>query len=92
MSWMRTKRSSADYSLHNSLRYRFDDAIQPAIWVREVNPSLFSMLRIWPSTVRSDTQRRAPICLFPKPSATSPATSASSKTSSVDETTQSSGP
>jgi hypothetical protein len=45
-------------------RYRFDDAIQPAICVRALNPSLFMMLRTWVATVGSEISRRAPICLF----------------------------
>ena len=55
-------------------RHSFDDAIQPAIWARELNPSLFSMLRTWLSTVRSEMNRRAPICLLLRPSATRRAT------------------
>src|SRR6266516_4133630 len=35
-------------------------SIQPAIWAREVKPSLFMMLRTWLSTVRSEMNRRAP--------------------------------
>ena len=56
---------------------RFDDAIQAAIWARELNPSLFRMLRTWLSTVCSEMNRRAPISLLLRPSATSRATSAS---------------
>src|SRR5919108_4993373 len=55
---------------------RLDDT-QPAIWARELNPSLFRMLRTWLSTVRSEMKRRAPICLLLRPSATRLATSAS---------------
>ena len=40
--------------------YRSDVAIQPAIWARELKPSLFRMLRTWLSTVRSEMNSRAP--------------------------------
>ena len=43
--------------------YSTDDAIQAATWARELNPSLFMMLRTWLSTVRSDMNKRAPICI-----------------------------
>jgi hypothetical protein len=51
--------------------------IQAAIWARELKPSLFRMLRTWLSTVRSEMNRRLPISLLVRPSATSRATSAS---------------
>src|SRR6195256_477010 len=60
----------APTSVSSSQRYGFDDAIQPPIWVRELNPSLFRMLRTWLSTVRSDMNSLAPICLLLSPSAT----------------------
>src|SRR5437660_6087968 len=56
-------------------------ATQPAIWARELKPSLFRMLRTWLSTVRSEMNRRAPICLLLRPSAISRATSASRRPS-----------
>src|SRR2546421_1044429 len=49
--------------------YELDDRVQTAIWVREVNPSLFRMFRTWASTVRSEMNSRAPICLLLRPSA-----------------------
>src|SRR5690348_3390061 len=57
--------------------YACGEAIQAAIWARELKPSLLRMLRTWLSTVRSEMNRRAPICLLVRPSATSRATSAS---------------
>src|SRR5215469_5424866 len=54
-----------------------DEVIHEAIWARELNPSLFRMLRTWLSTVRSEMNRRAPISLLLSPSATSRATPAS---------------
>ena len=46
-----------------------EDAIQLATWARESNPSLFKMLRTWVATVRSEMNRRVPICLLVRPSA-----------------------
>src|SRR5215472_6724888 len=57
--------------------YRSGDVTQAAIWARELAPSLLRMLRTWLSTVRSEMNRRVPICLLVRPSATSRATSAS---------------
>ena len=57
--------------------YRSADATHPAIWARELKPSLFRMLRTWESTVRSEMNRRAPICLLLSPSATKRPTSTS---------------
>ena len=57
--------------------YWSGEAIQAAIWARELKPSLFKMLRTWLSTVLSEMNRRVPICLLVRPSATSRATSAS---------------
>src|SRR5262249_14779681 len=72
----RQSRRAVDYSLWKRFD-QFPDAIQPAIWARELKPSLLRMLRTWLSTVRSEMNRRAPICLLVRPSATSRATSAS---------------
>ncbi len=48
-----------------------------------MNPSLLRMLRTWVSTVRSDMNRWAPICLLLRPSATNRATSVSRLPSSL---------
>src|SRR2546429_6815265 len=61
----------------NLVQRRLVDATHPAICARELNPSLFRMLRTWLSTVRSEMKRRAPICLLLRPSATRRATSTS---------------
>jgi hypothetical protein len=42
---------------HISGRYCFGDAIQPAIWALDLNPSLFRMLRTWLSTVRLEMKK-----------------------------------
>src|SRR5215831_12228344 len=63
--------------VHGHRLYRSGAAIQPAIWARELKPSLFRMLRTWLSTVRSEMNRRPPISLLLSPSATSRATSTS---------------
>src|SRR5439155_10367732 len=65
-------------------RHRLAAATQPAICARELNPSLFRMLRTWLSTVRSEMKRRAPICLLLRPSATRRATSTSRFASTPD--------
>lgn len=57
-----------------AIRYWSSVATQAAICAREPTPSLFMMLRTWLSTVRSEMNRRAPICLLVSPSATSRAT------------------
>ncbi len=59
------------------VRYGFDDAIRAATWARELTPSLLRMLRTWLSTVCTEMNRRAPISLLLRPSATNRATSAS---------------
>jgi hypothetical protein len=73
--WPEAARSRAGVDL--LARYWFDDAIQAAIRARVLAPSLFRMLRTWLSTVCSEMNRRAPISLLLRPSATSRATSAS---------------
>src|SRR3569833_919397 len=45
------------------VRHRYlPSAGQPAIWTHESKPSLFRILRTWLSAVRSDMNRRTPIC------------------------------
>jgi hypothetical protein len=61
--------------IKGAARYELDDVIQLAICARELNPSLFMMLRTWVATVASEMNRRPPICLLLRPSAIDCATS-----------------
>src|SRR5262249_45043538 len=71
---------------HARGRYWFGEAIQPAIWARELKPSLFRMPRDVTLDGALGYEQAGPICLLLRPSATNRATSSSRLPGSSDAT------